>query len=244
MRNRAEYLSEWRSDVEGLIPYELVELCVGDYYELPPDRGVVYYCFVDAATGVPGGDSYAMAISHKAGDKIVIDALREVQPPFAPAVVINTILVPLCKSYKIYNVVGDNYAGEFAQALVRGAGLNYELAKKNKSQLYVDPLLPLLNSQQITLPRDHRAVNQIASLERSALRSGREHIDHPVHGHDDLANCIAGAASLAYDYDAYDTSGKWFNGPTDPEHPEAELDAWRALNRHFYIMSGGNFRLF
>jgi hypothetical protein len=237
VRNRAEYLSEWRSDVEGLIPRELVELCVGDYYELPPVRGVAYHCFVDAATGVPDGDSYAMAISHKAGDKIIIDALREVQPPFSPAAVISNVLLPLCRTYNNYRVVGDNYAGEFAQALVRGGGFNYELAKKNKSQLYVDPLLPLLNSQQITLPRDLRAVNQIASLERSALRSGREHIDHPVHGKDDVANCIAGAADLAYDYTAYDPSQRWFNG-SDENDPDG-VQSWRQLRTFVYLNSGG-----
>jgi hypothetical protein len=33
VRNRAEYLSEWRSDVTGFIPREVVEACVGDYHE-------------------------------------------------------------------------------------------------------------------------------------------------------------------------------------------------------------------
>jgi hypothetical protein len=42
-----------------------------------------------------------------------------------------------------------------------------------------------------------RLVNQICSLERSVLRSGRDTIDHPTHGHDDLANAVAGAVAIA-----------------------------------------------
>jgi hypothetical protein len=61
MRNRAEYLSEWRSDVEGFIPREIVEACIGDYHELPPNPSICYRCFVDAASGVPEGDSYSIA---------------------------------------------------------------------------------------------------------------------------------------------------------------------------------------
>jgi hypothetical protein len=114
-RNRAEYLSEWRSDVEGFIPREIVEACVGDYHELPPNSSICYRCFVDAASGVPEGDSYAIAISHKLGDRVIIDAIREVRPPFSPASVVNDVLIPLCKTYSIHSVTGDNYAGEFAK---------------------------------------------------------------------------------------------------------------------------------
>jgi hypothetical protein len=38
-RNRAEYLSEWRDDVSGFIGREIVQACIGDYYELPPKPG-------------------------------------------------------------------------------------------------------------------------------------------------------------------------------------------------------------
>jgi hypothetical protein len=114
--NRAEYLSEFRDDVAGFISREIVERCVRDYYELPPQPNINYRCFVDAASGVPEGDSYVIVIAHKVGDRVVIDVIREIQPPFDAFEVINTVLVPLCKRYKIYKVVGDNYAGELVLA--------------------------------------------------------------------------------------------------------------------------------
>jgi hypothetical protein len=78
---------------------------------------------------VPEGDSYCIVIAHKLGDRVVIDAIREIRPPFNAFEVINTILVPLCKAYKVSVVRGDNYAGELAKEPIRRAGIAYELSK-------------------------------------------------------------------------------------------------------------------
>ena len=110
--NRAEYLSEWRDDIAGFISREIVEACVRDWVELPPQPGIMYLCGVDGASGVENGDSFAIVIAHKMGDRVVIDAIREIKPPFSAPDVINFVLVPLCKAYNISSVSGDNYAAE------------------------------------------------------------------------------------------------------------------------------------
>jgi hypothetical protein len=92
-------------------------------------------------SGVPEGDSYAIAIAHKLGDRVVIDAIRELRPPFSPSEVVSSVLLPLCKAYNISSVTGDNYAGEYPKALIRTIGISYDLAKKHKTDLYVDPFL-------------------------------------------------------------------------------------------------------
>jgi hypothetical protein len=228
--NRAEYLSEWRSDVEGFIPRDIVAACVGSYYELPPDPGISYHCFVDAASGVPEGDSYAIAISHKLGDRVVVDALREVRPPFSAFEVIDSVLLPLCKAYRISKVFGDNYAGELAKEPVRRVGIAYELASKHKSELYADPFLGMLIARKIDLPHIERAINQICSLERSVQRSGRDQITHPTHGHDDVANAIAGAVEIArsastYRLDVFDPNFQDIDAkPTVQQQPVSSAD--------------------
>jgi uncharacterized protein (DUF488 family) len=55
-------------------------------------------------------------------------------------------------------------------------------------------LLPKLNSKTIHIPDNPRLVNQIAALERRTARGGRDTIDHPPAGHDDVANAVAGVA--------------------------------------------------
>jgi hypothetical protein len=196
VRNRAEYLSEWRDDCEGFIPRDVVEACVGDYRELEPRPGVLYSGFLDPASGTNGGDSYAAVVAHKEGDQTVIDCVREAVPPFSPAAVVADIVLPLCNSYRITRVHGDNFAGEFAKEPLRKAGVDYSLWDQHKSALYRD-LLPLLNSKRITLPRIDKLINQTCTLERSVLRSGRDEITHAPHSHDDLINATSGAAAVA-----------------------------------------------
>jgi hypothetical protein len=246
---RAEYLSEWRSDVEGFIPREIVEACVGDYHELPPNSSICYRCFSDPASGVPEGDSFAACITHKEGDHVITDAIREVRPPFSPAEVVNSVLLPLCKTYGVHSITGDNYAGEYPKELVRAAGLGYELSKKHKSELYLDPFLPMLNSRRVTLPRNERALNQICSLERSVQRSGRDQISHPTHGHDDIANVIAGAVDVAANFTLFDSSWSWVDGPTQSDETDEarrarqqqESDDWHRTRARAYLAAHGAF---
>jgi hypothetical protein len=51
---------------------------------------------------------------------------------------------------------------------------------------------------------DHeRLSNQLVSLERSTKAGGQDRIDHPRHGHDDIANAVAGALVFAYEGSSY-----------------------------------------
>jgi hypothetical protein len=73
-------------------------------------------------------------------------------------------------------------------------GIKYEVGDKPKSDLYRD-FLPLLNSGQVELLDSDRLVNQIVSLERKTARGGKDSIDHPPGGMDDLANAVAGVCT-------------------------------------------------
>ena len=135
-----------------------------------------------------------MAIGHRVGDKAVIDATREMRPPFSPEAVIDEFAA-LLKAYRITKVHGDRYAGEFPRELFRKRGVSYVCSQKAKSDLFRD-LLPLLNSGRIVLPKIERLTNQLCGLERRVSRSGKDSIDHGPGQHDDLANAVAGVADL------------------------------------------------
>ncbi len=109
-------------------------------------------------------------------DRIIIDAVREMRPPFSPTVVVDEF-AELLKAYDVTEVVGDHYGGEFVKEPFRKHGISYELCKQSKSDLYRD-LLPRLNSGQIVLPRHDRLVAQICGLKRRTGRSGKDSIDH------------------------------------------------------------------
>lgn len=186
----AEYGAQFRADIEAFISREVVEACVTDgLAERPPRPGLRYHAFTDPSGG--SNDSFTLAIAHRERDHAVLDALREVRPPFSPENVISEF-AQLCRAYGISRITGDRYAGEFPREQFRKHGIRYELSVKPKSDLYRD-LLPLLNSRRVALLDQPRLVAQLVGLERRTARSGRDSIDHARGGHDDVANAVAGA---------------------------------------------------
>jgi hypothetical protein len=106
---------------------------------------VAYFGFVDPSGG--SADSMTLAIGHKEGDVVVMDALRERKPSFSPDAVVNEF-AELLKAYRVSKVTGDRYAGEWPRERFRERGIGYEPSEKPKSDLYRD-LLPLINSRRI-----------------------------------------------------------------------------------------------
>jgi hypothetical protein len=124
----------------------------------------------------------------------------------------------LLKTYRITEVQGDRYAGEWPRERFREHGIAYETAAKPKSDLYRD-LLPAINSRKVDLLEDTRLIAQIVGLERRTARGGRDSIDHAPGAHDDVANAAAGViAALASSNCDYDTMN-WVNGPDRRSKP-------------------------
>jgi hypothetical protein len=215
-RATAEYLAEFRTDVEGFVALEVVESCVGDHREMLPAAGVTYRAFVDPSGG--SEDAMTLAIAHgsaRPDERVIVDAVREVRPPFSPSAVVGDFAV-LLKSYRISKVVGDHYGGEFVKEPFRKHGISYEVCKQPKSDLFRD-MLPLLNSGHIILPRHDRLIAQIVGLERRVSRAGRDSIDHAPGGHDDIANAVSGVVGAisgvgAFDFEFWHDDRAWNGG--------------------------------
>ena len=83
-----------------------------DTVEIPPHADARYVGFLDFAGG-SGKDSATLAIAHMEkheGTAVsVLDAVREVQPPFSPEQVCRDFAV-LLKSYQIKQATADRYA--------------------------------------------------------------------------------------------------------------------------------------
>jgi hypothetical protein len=190
----AEFLAEFRLDVESYIGRDVVEAAViQGRYELPHIERTRYFAFVDPSGG--SSDSMTLAIAHMQGNRVIVDAIRERKAPFSPDDVVKEFAATL-RSYGVSRIVGDRYAAEWPRERFRTYGIEYRVADKTKSDLYL-ALLPLLNSGRIELLDHTRTTNQLAGLERRTSRAGKDSIDHVPGGHDDLANAVAGAAVLA-----------------------------------------------
>jgi hypothetical protein len=193
-RNRAEYYAEWRTDLEGYITREALEACVDPgVRELSPQAGVRYAGFVDPSGG--SSDSFVLAIAHRENGIGVHDLVREVRPPFKPSVVVQEFAAIL-RDYGISTVDGDNYAKEWPIEQFAQHGIKYVRYDKFKNDIYL-AALPLINSRQVRLLDHARLINQTLDLERDTTRQGRDSINHPDRGHDDLPNATLGALLVA-----------------------------------------------
>ena len=180
-RASAEYMAQFRTDIESFMNREAVEACIAyDVRERAPMQAVRYYAFVDPSGG--SADSMTLAVGHREDDIVVVDALRERRPPFSPEDVVSEF-AELLKSYRVSKITGDRYAGEWPRERFREHGIVYEPAQKPKSDLYRD-LLPAINSRKLDLLDDARLLTQLVSLERRTARGGRDSIDHAPGAHD------------------------------------------------------------
>jgi hypothetical protein len=190
----AEYGGQFRDDVGEFLPRAVIErLVIEGRLELLPERGTRYVAFADLSGG--RSDDAALAIAHAQGRTVVVDLLRRYKPPHNPQQVVHC-MVAEAKRYGVRKVEGDNYAAEWVAGAFANAGMRYVRCELPKSQLYLE-LLPRLCSGEIELPDEPTMVSQLASLERRTRSGGRDTIDHPPGGHDDLANVIAGVAVAA-----------------------------------------------
>ncbi|MCH7699340.1 MAG: hypothetical protein IH865_10435, partial [Chloroflexi bacterium] len=195
----AEYGALFRRDIESFIPAEAIDAVVmSETMELPPHADARYVGFLDFAGG-SGQDSATLAIAHQEkheGTAVsVLDAVREVRPPFSPEQVCRDFAA-LLRAYRVSTATADRYAGDFPVEQMRKYGITVKPSERTKSAIYKE-LLPLLNSGVVQLLDLPRLKAQLAGLERRTARGGRDSIDHAPGGHDDVVNAAAGALVLA-----------------------------------------------
>jgi hypothetical protein len=196
--------SEWegtfRSDLEGYVSTAVVDAVTSPgVVERPPVSDIFYYAFLDASAG-SGKDSFAVAIAHtelRQGEPVfvVVDAVREVKPPFDPLAVAGE-LAAFLKTYSITTAQSDKYAGAWVSEAFNRHGIAVVQDAEPKSSLYL-AALPVLTAQRCDLLDVSRLRSQLTALERRRRAGGRDIVDHPAGGHDDVSNAVVGAITFA-----------------------------------------------
>jgi hypothetical protein len=196
-RAAAEYLAEFRTDVERVLTLEAVRACVApgvrERAYLP---GLSYQAFVDPSAG--SSDAMTLCIAHAEGRHAVVDLLREIRPPFSPEAVAAEFCDEI-KRYGLRHCTGDRWGGLLQRERFAAYGVEYQVADRTASELFLS-LIGTINSGSCSLVDDPRLISQLVGLERRTTRAGvREAISHKPGQHDDIANAVAGAVHLATD---------------------------------------------
>jgi hypothetical protein len=208
-RDIAAFLSD--RDIEAAIDHDRPT-------ELAPRAGLRYTGFADPSGG--RHDAFCVAIGHfegaQADGRFVLDVVRGAQPPFDPQTTTRAF-ADLLKEYSLSAVTGDAYSAEWVEGAFRDGGIRYERCEKPKSALYLEAQT-LFARGGISLPDHAVLLRELRLLERRTHRSGKDTVDHGLHGHDDHANAVLGCAALgmgsARRY-RYDCTMSWISGSDD-----------------------------
>jgi len=190
---RAEYLSEFRDDLETFLTLQAIDAVVVEGRTmLEPVTAEKYLAFCDPSGGRQ--DAMTLAIGHRKDNKSVLDRLEVAFPPFNPREVVAKF-AGILGDYYISKVEGDKYSGEWVTQAFRDFGVTYNPTAKPKSELYLT-LEPMVLAREIELLDNKQLVTELRQLERRTGTSGRDTVDHPARLHDDAANCVAGLANI------------------------------------------------
>lgn len=191
---KSEYGGEFRDDVGAYLPREVIgAVVVQGRKELLPNKHIKYFAFADVSGG--RGDDAALGIAHKTERKVIIDFIKRYKPPHSPYQIIGLMCEEI-RRFDLIKITGDNYSAQFVADAFKANGVHYEKSDLPKSALYLE-LLPRICSGEIELLDDEFLINQLSSLERRTRSSGKDMVDHPQGGHDDLSNVVAGVSTIA-----------------------------------------------
>lgn len=188
----AEYYAQFRSDVGAFLDADLIARAVEASRQERAPSYRRYHAFADPSGG--SHDRFTWAIAHVEGNRMVLDLIKGVSPPFDPSVAVNQC-VRDCKRYHCSSVTGDRYAGEWVVKAFERAGMSYWHSEPTRSEIYLEAL-PLFTTGAVDLLDFQPLLLELQQLERRTSKSGRDSVDHPPNGHDDYANAACGALVL------------------------------------------------
>lgn len=189
---RSEYgrdgVIQFRTDVSGLLTDAALASVVHEgVRELPPDPKRPVRCAFDAADG----SGQAEAAVAYVGQPAALAVVRRWRPPFDPAAVAKEA-ADLFRRYGGSEVLLDRYAPGLVETLFREHGLTGRVNERTTSQNFLE-LLTLINACRVALLDDPGLLRELSRLERKPGGEGRDRIEHPPGGHDDVAAAAAAA---------------------------------------------------
>ena len=193
--NRAEYLCEWRTDISSFVSNDIVDAAIMKGRQVLSPFGENYVGFIDVSGGVHDAHAIAVAFKDEDTECAVLACAREVKTADTEAVV--SEFAAILKSYGLNSAYGDRYGAQWVVDAFRRHGIELVKSPHDRSALYMN-MLPALNAGQVKLLDLPRIRSQLLALERRTIRgSGKDVVDHPTAGSDDLINCVAGALVMA-----------------------------------------------
>ena len=187
---KAEWLGEFRDDVGGWLPSEVIEAAVDVGITVrPPRKDFRYVSFCDPSAVRATASRPRSPTSRRTSRSWIVlsrSRRRSIRPRPRPTI------AGVLKEYGLRDTIGDRYAAAWVTDGFARQGINYKHSDRDRSAIYLD-VMAAFNSGRVRLLDNRRMVTQFANLERRTSPIGKDRVDHGPGGHDDLCNSAAGA---------------------------------------------------
>ena len=157
-----------------------------------------YFGFLDPSGG--RHDAFTLAIAHQnyGSDNIVLDLIRATRSPFDPSEVVKDYSDVL-KAYRLSSALAITTAENGPRRSLPSTASPMSCARR-PNQNCIWPLFRVFTSKRLELLDIEKMKTEFRRLERRRGRSGKDTIDHPPRGSDDMANAVAGAIWLVSEH--------------------------------------------
>ena len=192
---RREWLAEFSDSISNFLPGNKVDDCVvSGRVGLPYQSKFAYRAALDSAFK---NDCFTFAISHKDGNKVVVDRLMGWQGSKRNPVNLDMVadeISGVLKEFHTYKVTGDQFCSEPCKQALAKKSITYQevpFSSNLKGKIY-NTLKHLVNQENIELLDHPKSIREIKSLECKLTSGGNFVIGAPnlVGYHDDYATVI------------------------------------------------------
>jgi len=185
---RREFGAEFAEKIESFFAYEVLQNSFTLSGTRPYKNEFAYSLGIDQS-GLSGRDRFALAISHKEGDRVLVDHIEAWETKNSDKILVD--VGKLTEAYRLNKVSIDRYAkGWVAQALNK-LGLEVEI-RPSMSEIYTN-LKSLMLAGRVRLPDNSDLKKALQNTQAFYGKNNALSIAHQrsAAGHADLADAVA-----------------------------------------------------
>lgn len=197
---RREFGAEFAEKIESFFSYEVLENSFTLVGTLPYNESFDYSLGIDQS-GLSGRDRFALAISHKEDDRVLVDHIEAWETKNSDIILRD--IGKLAEGYRINKASIDRYAKGWVSQALNKLGLQVEI-RPSLPEIYTN-LKSLMIAQRVRLPDNPDLRKALSNTQAFYGRNNALSIAHQrsAAGHSDLADAVA---SVVWVISSEDTS--------------------------------------
>lgn len=187
---RREFDGIFAERTQAFFSDELLDSCFTLLSDSRYKSSYSYACGVDQS-GLSGRDRFAVAVSHKQGEKAIIDVVRAWDTKNIDDITVG--MTELKTQYRFHRVLIDKYASGWVAASLKKLGLEVEI-RPALPQIYTN-IKSLMLAGRVELPEGENLRKALKNTQSYYSKSNSLSIGHQrdSSGHGDLADAVATA---------------------------------------------------